>query len=73
MSKTTQFSHLWNDLPIEERRRLLPSMVESHRLHIWQSKQKAIRAHNALMKDFNEHLASLDSELRKYAKEAEKP
>lgn len=60
------FSHLWNDLPTEERKRLMPHMIESQRLHIWQCKQKAITAHKLHMKELDDWLKNLDDELKRY-------
>jgi len=72
MSKDTQptedFSHLWNDLPIDERKRLMPYVVEAQKLHIWQCKQKAIAAHNNHMRELNDWLKNLDLELKRMGK-----
>ena len=62
---TNDFSHLWNDLPIEERKRLMPHMVEAQKLHIWQCKQKAIAAHKKHMKELDDWLKNLDDELKR--------
>ena len=59
-------SNLWNDLPIEERTRLMPHALESQLLHIWQCKQKAISAHRGHMKELNEWMSSIERELGKY-------
>ncbi len=63
------FTHLWNDLPFEERKRLMPHMVESQKLHIWQCKQKAIEAHKRHMKKLDDWMANLDDELNKLKRE----
>lgn len=63
---TNDFSHLWNDLPYEERKRLMPHNVESQKLHIWQCKQKAIAAHRAHMRELDDWLKNLDDDLKKY-------
>ena len=62
---TNDFNHLWNNLPFEERKRLMPHMIESQKLHIWQCKQKAIKAHKAHMTELNNWIKNLDSELVK--------
>jgi hypothetical protein len=62
---TNDFDHLWNDLPFEERKRLMPHMVESQKLHIWQCKIKAIAAHKKHMKELDDWLSNLELELRK--------
>jgi len=63
---TSDFDHLWNDLPFDERKRLMPHMVESQKLHIWQVKQKAVAAHKRHMRELDDWLANLESELKKY-------
>jgi len=65
MEPTKNFDYLWNDLPIEERKRLMPHMVEAQKLHIWQCKQKAILAHRKHMKELDAWLKSLDDELNR--------
>ena len=69
---TSNFNHLWNDLPFEERQRLIPHMIESQKLHIWQCKQKAIDAHEAQMKVLDDWMNNLDRELKKYVKDTTK-
>jgi len=63
---TNDYDHLWNDLPDEERARLMPHMIEAQKLHVWQCKQKAINAHNRHMAELNDLLKNLDSDLKKY-------
>jgi hypothetical protein len=63
---TRDFTHLWNDLPIEERKHLVPHMVESQKLHILQCKEKAIKAHKKHMAELNEWMDNLDKELNEY-------
>jgi len=62
---TNDFDHLWNDLPIDERKRLMPHMVEAQKLHIWQCKQKAILAHKNHMRSLDDWLKNLNDELKK--------
>ena len=62
---TNNFSHLWNDLPFDERKRLMPHMIERQRVHIWQCKQTAIKAHKKHMKELDDWLKNLESELKK--------
>ena len=66
MTPTNDFSHLWNDLPDEERERLFPHMLEHQILILWQSKVRAIKAHNKHMADTNELMNNLERELSKY-------
>ena len=62
------FSHLWNDMPFEERKRLMPHMIEAQKLHILQCKNKAIEAHKRHMKELDDWIANLDRELIKKTK-----
>lgn len=61
---TSDFTHLWNDLSFDERKRLMPHMIESQKLHVWQCKQKAIKAHTRHMKELNDLLRNLDRKLK---------
>lgn len=60
-----QHTHLWNDLPYEERKRLMPHMIESQRRHILQCRKKAVDAHKKHMKSLDELVKNLDNELSK--------
>lgn len=66
---TNEFTGLWNNMPFEERKRLMPYMVQSQKLHIWQVKQRAIAAHKRHMKELDEWIENLDRELRVYRNE----
>jgi len=66
MSEFNNFSHLWNDLPKEERSRLMPNMIESHLLHTEQCKLKIISSHKKLMKELNDLQSNLRESLLKY-------
>ena len=63
---TSDFTHLWNDLPKEERQRLMPHQIETQILHIWQVKQAAIRAHKRYMKELDDWIANGERDLQKY-------
>jgi len=65
MKPTSDHSHLWNDLPKEERARLMPHQIEHQILIIWQCKKKAIEAHLSLMTSFDEQIKTLRAELKK--------
>lgn len=60
---TNNHNDLWNDLPSDERKRLMPHMLESQILHIWQCKQKAILAHRKHMKELDIWMANIKHEL----------
>lgn len=56
---------LWNDLPIDERERLMPHQMESQILHIWQCKHKAIQAHKHHMKQLDHWMEDIKKELKR--------
>lgn len=58
-------SHLWNELPLETRERLMPYEIEAHIRHIQQAKSIAVKAHCAHMKELCKLIANLKSDLRK--------
>lgn len=66
MAHVNKHTHLWNDMPIEERKRLMPHMIESQRHHILLCKIKAIDAHKKHMKSLDEWIKSLNDELAHY-------
>lgn len=57
MEPIEKHTHLWNDLPQAERKRLMPYMIEIQIRHITQCKIKAITAHRA-------HLKALDDQIK---------
>ena len=65
MKPTNDYDHLWNDLPHEERCRLMPHMIEAQKLHVWQCKQKAIKAHKRHMAELDDLLRNLEGDLAK--------
>ena len=70
-SPPRECDHLWNDLPEDDRMRLMPYMIEAQILHIWQSKQKAIESHRRHMREVDAHLKSLESELKRRIKQCD--
>lgn len=60
-----EINQLWNDLPSEERKRLMPFMITSQILHINQCKDKAIWAHKKYIKELDDWISNLEKELRK--------
>lgn len=61
----SQHTHLWNDLPKEERFRLHPFLVESHILHLEQTREKIVKHHEATLADINGHIDNLKNTLNK--------
>ena len=64
---THDFDYLWNDLPLSERKRLMPYMAELQILHIWQAQQVAIQDHKRHMRRLNQRMDSLKKLLQEYA------
>lgn len=60
-----KYNNLWNDMPKEERLRLMPHVIESQITLIEQAKGKATKAHRALMGDFNQQIKNLKRELER--------
>lgn len=64
----TKFEHtfLWNEeTPFDERRRLSPYMIETHILHLEQSKIVIERNHRRTIDEINDHIRNLKESLRR--------
>lgn len=59
------YDHLWNELPDDERKRLMPHMIEAQIFHYEQCKHKAIKRHKDLMMDYSQHIMNLKRELKR--------
>ena len=66
MNITSEFSHLWNDLPDAERKRLMPEVIESQKNHIIQCRVKAVRAHKSHLADLDQQIKRLEEGLSVY-------
>lgn len=64
-------THLWNDLPYDERCRLMPYMVETHILHLEQMKIDIERHHRKQINAINGHIRNLKQSLSKLEGESE--
>lgn len=60
--------HLWNDLPYEERKRLMPYSIETHILHLEQAKNLATRAYRNQIREIDDWINNLKESLRKESK-----
>ncbi len=56
-------SDLWNNLPDAERSRLHPFLIETHILHLEQTRQKIVRAHKELLADIDAQITNLRKSL----------
>ncbi len=52
-------THLWNDLPREDRHRLMPHMIESQILHLWQTRSMIERGHRGTIAELNAQIENL--------------
>ena len=57
--------HLWNDLPFEERHRLMPYATECQIRHYKQMRQLAVRNHRRTLAEIDKWISNLESELPK--------
>lgn len=69
MEPLDKHTHLWNDLPQAERKRLLPYLIESQIGHILQCKNKAIDAHRVHLKALDEQIKNMRHSLSVLEKE----
>jgi len=60
----TNYSHLWNDLPEEERKRLMPYQIECQIRHTKAARLKAVRAHERHLREIDELVKYLESRLK---------
>lgn len=56
-------SHLWNDLPFEERKRLHPWVMEDHILHLEQTRAMIVSAHEGLLQTLDAQIGNLRRDL----------
>lgn len=62
------YTHRYNGLSTEQRKHLIPYLIESQILDYEVVKLKAIKAHQKFLKDVNSHIANLQKELDKESK-----
>ncbi len=63
---SNDFTHLWNDLPKEERVRLMPYAIESQVRHVLQTRNILVRGHARTLAEIDQHIRNLDRELEKH-------
>lgn len=59
-----EHSHLWNDLPDAERKRLVPFLIESQVLHLEQTRSMIVRGHERTLAELDAQIVNLKSELK---------
>lgn len=57
-------THLWNDLQFEERKRLHPYMVETHILHLEQTRTLMVDHHKKALDELDRQIENLKRELK---------
>ena len=60
-----KYTHLWNDLPQDERCRLMPYQIENHILQLEQTRQVIECNHKRTIRDISDHIKNLKSSLAK--------
>lgn len=66
---SNKFTHLWNDMPQEERTRLMPFMIEHQILHLWQARDAALKAHKAHIDNLDSWIRNLNESLKNMTQE----
>lgn len=61
----SQHSHLWNDMPFDERKRLMPHMIENHILHLTQTRMMVVEGHRATLERLDSQIKNLRNDLAK--------
>ena len=64
--------HLWNDMPLHERQRLMPHMIETQINHILQCRERAERAHKQHLKVLDDHIKNLEKFLERECRTAKR-
>jgi len=60
-------SDLWNDLPQDERKRLMPHQIQRQIIHIMSCRKMACDSHKRHMRELDEWIATLKRNLEKYS------
>ena len=61
----SQHSHLWNDMPFDERKRLMPHVIENHILHLTQTRTMIVAGHRATLDQLDSQIKNLRNDLAK--------
>ncbi len=65
MKATHDFDHLWNELPMVDKDKLMPHCIEEHKLHLIQCREIAIKAHERHLKELDDWISNLEKRLKK--------
>ena len=61
-----KFDHLWNDLPLDERKRLAPHQLESQIRHLKSARATIVKGHTRTLADMDQWIGNLEREIQKY-------
>lgn len=67
-----KYTHVWNDLPPEEKHRLWPQAIESQILHIEQTKSVMIRHHKRALSELNAQIKNLKQGIKEWERKNNK-
>ena len=68
-----EFDHLWNDLPLDERKRLTPYQLESQIRHLRTARKTIVKGHARTLADIDQWIGNLETELRKLSSAERQP
>ena len=59
----SRHDHLWNDLPAEERHRLMPYQRQTHALHLRQVRSVLVANHKRTLAEIDAWIANIERDL----------
>ncbi len=65
------YEHLWNDLPDEERKRLMPYEIENEIVKIQQTREMVVQGHKATLRRIDAWITSLQTSLHRRVRDLE--
>lgn len=72
MGEPQGFSHLWNDMPFDERLRLMPFEIESQIRHLKGARAIIVSGHNQTLAKMDKWIANLERSLRDHMSEQDR-
>ena len=61
----SEHNHLFSEMPVEERKRLMPYMIETQILHLQQARSMIVAAHKAELRKLDDWIANCKRHLKK--------
>ena len=65
------YEHLWNDLPDEERKRLMPYEIENEIVKIKQTREMVVQGHKATLRRIDGWITNLQTSLHRRVRDLE--